>query len=151
MARQQFIEEAILRRIQVQKELESLNILLADYDEETANSTKTHLQSDNGLRKQQGYPKGDMSWEDYVVFIVGKLGGKSVTSKAIIKYAIDANPTERPARVADAVRGKVSKLSAEGENKRLDAEKHKNRKLGYLYSLRQDHHENDMKKALFGA
>jgi len=40
MARQQFIEEAILRRIQVRKELESLDVLLADYDEETANLPK---------------------------------------------------------------------------------------------------------------
>jgi hypothetical protein len=79
--------------------------------------------------KPEGTPKGDMSWEKYVEFILTELGGKRKT-REINEYAVKANPNLGEDLIHNAIRGK---LSAMYRDKQIGAKESKNRKEGYDY------------------
>lgn len=79
----------------------------------------------------KGTPKGDMSWEDYVYFMLKEIGGVG-KSLDVAKAIVAANDDITLKRAKDACSDKLSKhLQA----RRIKATKPKSKKDGYLYEI----------------
>ena len=143
MARPEFYAELRLRREKLVKELESIDLLLSESDGEAngvthnPNTEAKASTSKKGKTEAQGEPKGSLSWEEYIVYIIRKFYNGRATSKQVTEYAILANPNIPSDRIADAVRGNISRMATSEEERRLNVEKTRNRKLGYFYTVNE--------------
>ena len=131
MSQKQLIQQLKIREQELIKELEAIQVLVGTYDRdddrELDESAMTEL-ADNVV-----LPKGKMSWEDYSVYLLEKLGGEAKASK-VADIAVQANPNESEKTVRTAIKGKLSKNHLNG---RIDAVKSPVRKEGYTYKTIQ--------------
>ncbi len=130
MPRQELIQELQIREKELMDELEAIQRILQ------SNTTKDSYDAEQeSPMKRTKFPvqeKGKSSWEDYIVDVLGKIGGKG-KSLDVTEAIIKANPIIPKDRVSHAVRHHLSKLLKNGK---IGANKSKIKSEGYEYLVK---------------
>ncbi|MCK4921423.1 MAG: hypothetical protein KAS71_10280 [Bacteroidales bacterium] len=131
MSQKKLIQQLELREKELEKELDAIRVLIGAYDDdddsEDVNEVIPSKIDDNIV-----LPKGKQSWEDYSIYLLGKLGGKA-KSLTVAEFAVKVNPNIKESTVHTAIKAKLSKNFRNGL---IDAEKFKSIKDGYLYKIK---------------
>lgn len=134
MARLELIKELRLRRKEIYAELQGqfpdLMEELAAIDKIIDRSKNLYVADSTSNNKVlTGTPKGNMSWEDYVLLMLREIGGVGKTMD-VAKAIVNANDNITLKRAKEACSDKLSRhLSA----KRVRATKGTSKKDGYVY------------------
>lgn len=137
MARLELIKELRIRRKEIYSELEGQFPELMDELEaidKIIGSTKElylHSKEASVSKTNRGTPKGDMSWEDYVFFMLKEIGGVGKASD-VAKAIVSSNDDITLKRAKDACSDKLSKLLG---LKKLKATKGVSKRDGYVYEV----------------
>lgn len=143
MARTELIKELSIRRNEIYSELrvqfpeliEELDaidkILRRNASDQSSNGELKTAESSPIQTEIPMPPKGDRSWEEYVLIILKNLGGKA-KSREVAKAIVESNNDITPGRAKDASSDKLSRLLAAG---RVSAIKPKLKKEGYTYEI----------------
>jgi len=136
MARLELIKELSIRRKEIYSEMETqfpeLMEELNAIDKIIDSSKKLYLHDSKTTNEaESGTPKGNMSWEEYVLFMLNEIGGvgKSID---VAKAIVNSNDDITLKRARDACSDKLSRhLSAN----RVKATKGISKKDGYIYEI----------------
>ena len=131
MPRQELISELRLREKELMDELDAIRKILQSNTVEDSVSEK---KSEGGMMRTK-FPivgKGNRSWEDYIVDVLKKIGGKG-KSIEVTEVIAKANPDIPSDRVSHAVRHHLSKLLKYGK---IDAKKSNIKSEGYEYFIK---------------
>ncbi len=144
MARKELIKELELRKEEIYSEIktqlpelvEELNAIDKIIGSNIVNlyannSGKSNVTATLTTKKTVGTPKGDMTWIEYVLFMLKEIGGKGKSSD-VARAIVNANSSISFDRAIDACRDKLSKLLKEGK---INADTSVNKKEGYLYEI----------------
>ena len=110
--RQELLKELRIRKKELVTELEAIDAIL---DSNTISSVEKP--SSNGKPKATtlfGTPKGEMTWVNYVKFMLKEIGGE-VKSQDVVKRVIQANPEIDEKTIKNSVGAKLSKLYLAGK------------------------------------
>ena len=128
MSQKALIQQLKKREAELIEELEAIQVLIGAYDKED----EPGGESAQTTAAKIIHPKGAMGWEDYAVFLLEQAGGEAKSS-AIGDMAVKGNPTLNSKTVQRAIKSKLSIAFREG---RIDAEKSKYPKDGFLYKIK---------------
>ncbi|WP_445955428.1 hypothetical protein [Yeosuana sp.] len=138
MARLELIQELEIRRKEIYSEIKiklpELTEQLEAIDKIIGSMTGVNSLSNKAATSQNtiGTPKGDMSWLDYVFFMLNEIGGKG-KSRDVANAIEKANADINIDRAINASQDKLSRLLKEGK---IDAIKPAYKKDGYLYKIK---------------
>lgn len=135
MARLELIKELRLRRKEIYAQLRDQFPELMDeldaIDRISGASKEAYVHSNSNENPSKGTSKGEMSWEDYVLFMLKEIGGVGKSSD-VAKAIHSANDDITLKRAKDACSDKLSKhLRA----KRIKATKGTSKRDGYVYEV----------------
>ena len=131
MARQELIQELRLREKELIEELEAIQRILQS---NTIEDPIGEERGGGGMVRTK-FPitgKGKKLWEDYVVDVLKKIGGRG-KSVDVTKAIIKANPHIPADRISHAVRHNLSILLKNGV---IDAKRSKIKSEGYEYFVK---------------
>ncbi len=139
MARTELIKELELRRGEIYSEVKAefpeLIEELAAIDKILSRSSNSKASSGESKPIETPVsgsgipPKGDHSWNEYILMVLEALGGKA-KSREVAKAIVESNNDITPARARDASSDKLSRLLAAGK---ITAIKPRHKKEGYTY------------------
>jgi len=133
MGQKQFLTQLKLRKEELEKEVKAIKVLIASYEED-AEPDEVVEESPSSLDDNIILAKGNMSWEEYSIYLLGKLGGEAKASD-VADLAVKANPKEKSEKT---VRNAISvKLSKNYRNGKIDATEPTNKKEGNTYRIKQ--------------
>ena len=125
MSQEALKQQLKIREQELIKVLEAIQVLIGTYENDLSKHSTQHSTYNDSVL----LPKGRMSWEDYAVFLLDKVGGEAKAT-TIADYAVNANPTLDPDTVRRAIK---TKLSIAFRERKIDAIKSEYRKEGYTY------------------
>ena len=144
MARTELIKELEIRKKEIYSEIEIQLPELTDELKAIDKIIGSNMASSNGgtsnkstvidtltTEKNIGTPKGNMSWNEYVLFMLNEIGGKG-KSRDVANAIDSANSDISIKRAINASQDKLSRLLKEGK---IKANKPQYKKEGYLYEI----------------
>lgn len=141
MARSELIKELELRRNEIYSEIrghfpELIQELDAIDKILSRNSNLNSFSRTSKLNEKPMFasnipPKGDYSWDEYILIVLRALGGKAKT-REVAKAIVESNNDITYGRAKDASSDKLSRHLAAG---RINAVKPKLKKEGYTYEI----------------
>jgi hypothetical protein len=126
MKQKELIEHLHSREKALMNELDAIKTLLGVYTSDDTNEEVAKI-SDSMIP-----PKGKMSWENYAVLVLRKIGGTARASK-VTDAVIKANPGIGKNTIKSAIRAKLSIKYREGV---ISAIKGDSKKDGYVYEIK---------------
>jgi len=131
MARKELIQELKIREKELIEELEAIQRILQ------SNIIKDSIGEEGGeggmiRTKFPVTDKGKKSWEDYIIDVLKKIGGKG-KSIEVTEAIVKANPDIPEDRISHAVRHHLSKLL---KYRKIDAKKSNIKSEGYEYFIK---------------
>lgn len=136
MARLELLRELKLRRKEIYDLLRNQSPILMDeleaIEKIISNSKGENPEISVVQRLEtKGTPKGDMTWMDYVYFMLKEIGGGGKTAD-VAKAIVNANSDITYDRAKDASSDKLSRLLGAGK---IKATKGNTKKDGYYYEI----------------
>lgn len=133
MARLELIKELRIRRKEIYSQLEGqfpeLMGELEAIDKIISRSKEAYLHEKPEEKVLKGTQKGDMTWQEYVKFMLKEIGGAG-KAHDVAKAIVAANSDVSLNRAKDVASGKLSFLLSKKE---IKATKGARKKDGYLY------------------
>tara|TARA_R110002050_G_scaffold157576_2_gene286192 strand:+ start:649 stop:1083 length:435 start_codon:yes stop_codon:yes gene_type:complete len=139
MSKNKLIEQLLIRAEELNAEIKAVQSLIDLYKgigDKYGVISEFHNSNSAILKEGQATnfkPKGNKSWEDYAVYLLGIK--ESAKAREIIQMAIAANPLLDKVTVKSAIRSKLSRLHRANK---IEAEKSANKKDGYTYKIKKE-------------